>query len=101
VKRLEFLGGGTSAFIGFDDRFVISALGRSATLTAASQLFCTELRLPGAPWDGSPPKAAMAGTNTPFKKRSVTGCGNLTLTRVAVAEPVETQGNGWGLVKKA
>ena len=34
VKTLEFLDGGTSAFIGFDDRFVgtlISALGREAT----------------------------------------------------------------------
>ena len=31
VKRLEFLDGGTSAFVGFDDRFVgtrISARGR-------------------------------------------------------------------------
>ena len=34
MKRLEFLDGGMSAFIGFDDRFVgtrISALGRKQT----------------------------------------------------------------------
>jgi len=36
VKRLEFLDGGTPAFIGFDDRFVgtrISALGRGCVKT--------------------------------------------------------------------